>query len=490
MQNKKTDVGYIVKIAIIIFFLFIFGKVCPPWSTVTPMGVSVLGILIGVIFMLQVGFDLGSGAALGIFAFLLTGYYKAGDLLKAGMGSSSLFQLICLFALCGALEASGAAEIIAKKIVTSKIANGRPTVLVFLLLVAGAVGGATVGQSGALILMYSLADSIINFVDLEKEGKWAKTIALAELLATGLGSASFPFKGLGLTIFTLLNIGFADAGIEVEYGAYMLSSVVFSVLFIACLSAYTSIRCKAEMKSLASFDVKQLATGEMKLNKKQIVYTWTFVLILAYSFLTLLLPKTSAIYKTLNGWTLGFFCLLMIGILCLIKIDGKPLFNVAKDFKYGVRWNQVLGVFLFQTLGGSMNADTLGIKTWLVEALNPVFGDMSFLVFMIVIMLVTVVFTNFFANAAVGTIIATVIAPFIVAFSVNIGVNSSVVVAFVVQCACFAFWTPAASAIAPMMFDGRAMQNDRTFVWKDGMILNFIFAILSVAIFTVASYIL
>ena len=48
---SKTKTGYtpkkLVYLFIGIFFMFIFGQVCPTWSTVTEPGVKITGVFLG-----------------------------------------------------------------------------------------------------------------------------------------------------------------------------------------------------------------------------------------------------------------------------------------------------------------------------------------------------------------------------------------------------------------------------------------------------------
>ena len=75
-----------------------------------------------------------------------------------------------------------------------------------------------------------------------------------------------------------------------------------------------------------------------------------------------LLPKDfpgSAVLAPI-GTTLIF--LLALGILGLIKVDGKPLANPMKLLSEGTLWNVVCSVGCFTFLGNAMASADLGIR--------------------------------------------------------------------------------------------------------------------------------
>ena len=51
-EGKKSSVGYWIWLVVGLAFMFLFGMVCPAWSTVTPMGVSMIGIFVGLLILI------------------------------------------------------------------------------------------------------------------------------------------------------------------------------------------------------------------------------------------------------------------------------------------------------------------------------------------------------------------------------------------------------------------------------------------------------
>lgn len=51
--KKQTYTAYIVKLLVGLFFIFVFGRVCPPWGGITQTGIQAIGIFFGLIFLLS-----------------------------------------------------------------------------------------------------------------------------------------------------------------------------------------------------------------------------------------------------------------------------------------------------------------------------------------------------------------------------------------------------------------------------------------------------
>ena len=107
-----------IKTLIGIAFMYFFGLVCPTFGGMSQMGIKILGVFIGLIFMTCVGCDLFSSSLLALLAFVLHGYYKASELISGWIGSGVTFQLIFAGALCVYLRQTGAMDVFAKKLAT------------------------------------------------------------------------------------------------------------------------------------------------------------------------------------------------------------------------------------------------------------------------------------------------------------------------------------------------------------------------------------
>ena len=106
--KKQTYTAYIVKLLVGLFFIFVFGRVCPPWGGITQTGIQAIGIFFGLIFLLSNSeFGLILPSLLGFLAVLLTDAYTPSSLMAATFGNSTVVQIIFAYVLCQTIISTG-----------------------------------------------------------------------------------------------------------------------------------------------------------------------------------------------------------------------------------------------------------------------------------------------------------------------------------------------------------------------------------------------
>ena len=73
MEAKRKFSSYALVMAIGIAFMFLFGYIVPPFSSVTVTGVKMLGVLIGLIIITCFNGDMLSGSLLALLATVFHG---------------------------------------------------------------------------------------------------------------------------------------------------------------------------------------------------------------------------------------------------------------------------------------------------------------------------------------------------------------------------------------------------------------------------------
>ena len=270
-------------------------------------------------------------------------------------------------------------------------------------------------------------------------------------------------------------------------GKPVLFSIVFLLTFLFAdilLNSFGGI-----IFSFAVFDsiVDSLDKVSNKFNSIQIIYLVSFIIGIAYSFALLLIPKTVPWYAKFASITQAAWFILVIVVLSMVKVKGKPIMDAAKHFKEGANWGFITTVGIFSLLGGALTAEELGIKAWLTSIMGPVFSNMSWPLFVLMIVLVCTIVTNFFSNMATGVIVASLTAPFVAAFA-NQGINVSVVGAAIAYSSMFAFMTYAAAGPAPLLLGRKGITNK--FIWSKGLLATVLYIIVATVVFSIMGIIL
>jgi len=129
-KKKGSNVGYYIKCAVGIACMFGFGYL-PAAAPITPIGMKILGIFIGAIYLWSVA-GVVWPALLAIVAYGLSGYVNMSEAIAAGMGNSVVFQLILIIAMAGVVSGSGAGEFLARWAVSRPLFKGKPELFMFI----------------------------------------------------------------------------------------------------------------------------------------------------------------------------------------------------------------------------------------------------------------------------------------------------------------------------------------------------------------------
>lgn len=92
--QKQKDTMYYVHSIIGLVIMFGFGFL-PPFSTITPLGMDMLGILLGLIYLWSM-VDMGWPSLAALIAYLLTGATTMKEIMATGFGNNSV--MISVFA--------------------------------------------------------------------------------------------------------------------------------------------------------------------------------------------------------------------------------------------------------------------------------------------------------------------------------------------------------------------------------------------------------
>ena len=468
--KKQTYTAYIVKLLVGLFFIFVFGRVCPPWGGITQTGIQAIGIFFGLIFLLSNSeFGLILPSLLGFLAVLLTDAYTPSSLMAATFGNSTVVQIIFAYVLCQTIISTGAGEFISKWLLTRKVLRGKPYLFCFVFFFAAWVMGAF-AKIGGIVFVLALLDSLIDNLGYEKEGSFNRWMSLGSFVSACIGMALIPFQGLPLVIFGAILSAMAQSGIVLNYAVYMLSIIVFSMAFIV-LFALTMKACRVDADKLRAFDVSRISGeqgGILRMTRKQVLACLIFLLAIAYSVVMAFLPADSPLGQALSTFDQCTWFILALVIFFLLREDGKPLLNEEQTFRSSISWGIVLAVCIFNVIGGMLANPELGVRGWLNALMEPIFTGLPFPVFMLLICFVSTICTNVFANAAVGLIVGTLTMPFAITYGDTIGINVTVYGAAVTMSAMFSFMTMASAGYVPLFLTRPCIQKNQKFLWGVG----------------------
>ena len=431
-----------------LLMMFVFGYVCPTWSTVTPVGLKVLGAFIGWLILVIAGKGMVIASCLAFFAFALSGYQTPAELLAAGFGSTGLLQFLYAFLLTGAFTRSGAGEVIVRWALSRKALNGRPMLFMLVWWTAMTILGAlTTNVVACMMLGFSLIASIAKVVGYDIKDSWCRFMIAGTVLVGGTAGVLIPFQGVPTMSLTVFDKYAEQTGLLVDRGAYVTAVVMSSVLLILC---FTFLARK----------VLRLDVTPLKLSRKQVIIT--VIMLVSYLYPVFLMPldKASAAYTLLNG-RIGqtMFMGLAVAALALIGEKGEPYYDLEKNIGSDVMWGAIAAYALVTVAAGAVASDAAGIKDWLLLILTDAVSSMPLALVILFFALVSTFLTQVFSNMSTIIIVSSIIAPMMTIFAAK-GFNVSVIPAFILQGGMSAIATAGGSGFAAMMLAQPSFEGD------------------------------
>ena len=167
-------------------------------------------------------------------------------------------------------------------------------------------------------------------------------------------------------------------------------------------------------------------------------------------------------------------------ILCIVRIENKPLINVGDAFKNGVPWGSLVMCAATLALGEAIKSDDVGLITYLQSSLGNALINLSPILLLIIFALWAAIQTNLSSNMVTATLVSTV-ASTILASTIT-SLNLEATICIIGMLASFAFATP------PSMPHIAIISSSESCSAKDVFIFGSILMLLSVIVALLISY--
>lgn len=470
MEKKSSSVlGYVHwLIGIAIMYS---GNLITPTAPLTDMGAKALMIFVGMVYLWCTVNPIG-GSLLALFAISLAGYASFTEVLSTGIGDSTFLQVFYACILFCSAIVSGMPKYISHGIFksTEKLINGRPMVLVFILMASSAVISALTSIIPTILMFWAICYAIIDELKLEKKDRYSMLLVFSSFMGSMLGNAWLPFKGATVIIISAYT---KVAEQPIPYGSYMIINIILSVLIMVlfCLSVKWIFRM--DLSKVSNIDASMLTREKlppMSVSVKAHIFAiLAFMILVLYSTTA---PKTAFGVAFLSGIGVHGISVLLLILLLAIKDDGKPSLKIAQTMKE-LPWGALFMVMAAVYMAGVLkNKDVTGVIPWLKTVLNPVLGGHTEFVFAMLIVALAMVLTCFFHNGALGNMLM----PILFALASANGYNGVAIAAIMTMAINMAYLAPSASNYAPMLHGNKEYISLKD-IWTYGLyfeILTFI----------------
>lgn len=397
----KKDHKYLhfaITLAIMLLFRFI-----PPIGSITPYGMAIIGIFIGMIY----GWSVDAGnliwtSLLGLFALALTNYGTAGNALAAAFGNESVMLMLLGMFFLGMLQDSNLTQWLSNKLLSAKFTHGRPWLLTALIVIGPALATILVNQTLVALIMFVVYQSIFEQAGYKKGDLYPAMVLMGFMVVCSVAFSLLPFRG-----WCLMTVGMAmQSGVDINMGGWIISETV--TLIVTCIGwmVVMFITPGCNVDRLKNVDITKYQKELKPLNKRQKVVLFILVAnIVGCIFLSFAAGDTGirmyfgkiGVY----GWVIFLIALAMIW-----KVDGEPVLNkkTAPSYFY---WDLILVVASAMVVAGQITDEATGITAAIGQLIAPLFGLSNFM-FLFILGMITFILTNFANNVAVTITMMTI----------------------------------------------------------------------------------
>lgn len=441
--KTNNDTMYYIHSIICIVIMFGFGLIAPV-EPLTAVGMKIIGIFLGLLYgWIFVGLIWPS--LLGLLALPLIGYMNAKDMLAASFGDPIVMMMFFIFIFSAMIEDYGLSRFISLWFITRKSVMGKPWLFSFTFLASVYLLGALTSSSPAIVIGWSVLYGVCQVLGYQKGDKYPLIMVFGIVFAAQLGMSFMPFKQVPLVALGAYQ---KMAGTSIDFLKYMLISLLIGILCLAFFVLIVKVFFKPNMDALKNVSLEVFKVkDELVLNKTQKIVMFFLALLIALLILPSILPPAMFVSKVLAALTGTGVVILIVLITCFVKVDGKPLMNFKKMENMGVTWGIVLLLAAVQPVSAALTSKATGFTPFLLSILDPVFGGISPLFFLIIMCVISVIITNFCNNGAV----VVALMPIAYTYSMAVGLNPAITAIMVTMAAHIAFMTPAASASAALL---------------------------------------
>lgn len=426
-------------LAIMLVLMFGIGAL-PPFGTVTPYGMQILGILVGVIYAWIRGEIIWSS----VIAFVvmgLCGSNTVAGVVSGAFGNGSVIQVICALLFCYAIQSTGLLDVIASWILSRKFARKSLWSLAFAFFLAATVGAIILGGGfPVVILLWTVFYDVCDQMCIKPYEKYPTLVMIGIGICADSGSIVMPYNpwlAICNGMFSSVSGGLTfNMGLYIAFMLILNVAILFAVTFVFWLIG-------------RNIDYSEICVPmkETKLTKRDKRMALYLMIALALLVLPGVLPGGNPVFDVLRKIGLSGMFLLVPVFYMMVTYEGENLYDIGKALKEGVAWDTVVLIACALTLGSALTSKDTGIAAWLGSTVSSLLAGQSIAMVMIIMIAAVVVLTNAINNG----VVATIMLPLGVTIITAMGGNPTLFAMFVVVLSLQGIVMPSGSIVGALL---------------------------------------
>ena len=445
-QVSKRGVAFYIHLAIGLFLMFFFGRIFTPIEPLTEVGMQIVGLFIGLIWLwCFVGFLWPS--LLGLIAFGLTDFASFAEIGRMSFGGGVPILLLFSMILFGSPQHVGATRYITRFFLTRKVLNNRPIVFSFIFFFATYALSVAVNVTPALILMWTVLYGVLKELNYKKGEKFTTLMVIGTFLGAISGQASLPFTGSTLAILSAFETA---SDIAVPALQYILLGFINTVIVMTIYCLFMKLILKKEdMAKVAHVNTEMFERDPLP--PMSPLQKANFISMLGFVFLMLLpsfLPDGFFLTEWLDTLGAGGVAILLTGVMCVVRVQGKPILDFGAVAAKSINWDVYIMVAMALALSSALTHYSTGVMELMTQVFEPVLGGHSAIVLFVITLLVAIFITSFASSMVIGIAFM----PILVFFGAEAAVNLPALASVTVLLLHYSIILPSASVFAAMLW--------------------------------------
>ena len=438
----------------------LFFKYLPTVGSMTPYGMQIFGIFLGLLWgWMFIDFLNPSLAAL-LVTILFVPDVTWATICAQGIGNQNILMMVVVLALAQYFEDSGLNQYLANWFVARKINVGHPWIFCGVLMFAAFFFSTFAQIIPAMILMWSIVFKIAEKVGIPDKNKWITYMIVGITMAASYGCIAAPWQIMGLVFLAAMTDAVGVAG---NIGLWCVIFFIFTIASIILYLAMGRFILRLDVSKIENKEDLYADIRSEKMNPEQkqagIVMALFIVLLMAPNFL----PATFPLIAQLNTLSATGIIVVMLLIVHFMrdKKTGEGQYDLNKLMKKSTQWNLIIMCAMCFPLINMMETEEAGVTATAVELIMPIVSGMGFVPTTILIAVILGLLTQFLHNMVLGLIFIPVFAQ----IALELGVSPVVITIAISAALMTSFGTPAASTQSALMF-GNTSRCEKSDLFK------------------------
>ncbi len=462
----------------VIYFLLTFGFHYIPFDGISPFGMSILGVFIGLLYgWTFIGFIWPS--MLSIFSLGLCGFFKTPqDAFASAFSNHLVIFMLLVLVFTSFCEKSGINRKMSSWFLSRKCLVGRPWTFTFMVLIGSFVVSFLVDGNAVVFLVWNLLYSIFEETGYRKGERYPAFLCAGVAITAVLSFGCKPWCNVCILAIGALESS-SKGALTLDYLTFMAVTIPLCLLFVVAYFLVMKYIFRPDVSKLMNLSEEYLESmrRELKLNTKEKVAAVALVVFMALMLIPNLMLGNAGALGMLGKFNFLSAVAVVLIALCVMRLEGRPILDFDVCARDGIHWNVFWITAAAIPVSAAVSSDAAGITAWLASVMSSSLEGTSVVAFLILFSLIINVATQFTHNVSLVLIAV----PIGYQVSQMLGLNPVALTVLVIIAAACAYATPAASTCAAIMFSNVEWIGVRTafkagsFAVLAGLLFLFVF---------------